>query len=106
VSWLVAIVLALCVPFGQLRTVADRIECCCPDQSKCQCPDHDPDESGQPRMEKCHKQTHEGVANQLAAFISPTLHETVAPARLALAPSFSLPAPHDEPLPQRPAAPS
>jgi len=106
VSWFVAFVLALCVPFGQLRTVSTRVECCCPDPDTCKCPDHKADHSGQPKMEKCHKSTHEGLANQLAAFIPPTLHETVAPALLSPAPTFSLPRPHDEPPPQRPAAPS
>jgi hypothetical protein len=106
VSWLVAIMLSLCVPFGQLQTVADRIECCCPDPSTCKCPDHKADHSGQPQMRACHKTTHKGLAHQLAVFVPPTLHETIALAPLAQPVSHRLPTPHAEPPPQRPDAPS
>ena len=106
VSCLVAIMLALCVPFGQLQTVADRIECCCPDPSTSKCPDHNDDHSGQPQMRTCHKTTQKGIANQLAVFVPPTLHEMIAPAPLAPPISHRLPTPHAEPTPQRPDAPS
>jgi hypothetical protein len=106
VSWLVAIVLALCLPFGQLQTAVERVDCCCPDPDHCKCPDHKPDHSGQSQMRSCHKTTHDGLANQLAAFVPPTLHETIAPARPTMRVSHVLPTPHSEPPPQRPDAPS
>jgi hypothetical protein len=106
VSWLVAIVLALCVPFGQLQTAVERIECCCPDPDHCKCPDHKPDHSGQSQMRSCHKRTHDGLANELAAFVAPVLHETIAPALLAVRVAHVLPTPHAEPPPRRPDAPS
>ncbi len=102
---LVAFVLALCVPFAQLKTNGVTIECCCPDQTKCKCPDHQGD-LPQPAMQACHKQTHEGIATQLAAFVPPVIPVTVAPAIAAPASPPALASPHEAPPPSRPDAPS
>jgi hypothetical protein len=105
VPLLVAFVLALCVPFAQLKSNGDRIECCCPDESTCTCPDHQ-DVGTQQTMQTCHKQVHEGIAVQHAAFVTPVIPVTVAPATAAAAEPLALASPHAEPPPQRPAAPS
>jgi hypothetical protein len=105
VPFLVAFVLALCVPFGQLKTNGDRIECCCPDERTCKCPDHE-ESGGQPSMQTCHKQIHEGIAVQHAAFVTPVVPTTDVPAIVTLPAPPALASPHAEPAPDRPDAPS
>lgn len=103
---LVAILLALGVPFAQLHTVNDRVSCCCPDPEHCKCPDHKPDKSGQSQMGTCHKLAGKTVRAQLAAFVPPVVARVIAPAPRPIVVAHVLPAPHEPPPPQRPAAPS
>ncbi len=103
---LIAILLALGVPFAQLHTVNDRVTCCCPDPEHCKCPDHKPDESGQPTMNTCHKQAPKTVRAQLAHFIAPAPIAVIAPAPLVERVAHRLPPPHAPPAPRRPDAPS
>jgi hypothetical protein len=102
----VAIVLAICVPVSQLHTVATQTECCCPDPDQCKCPDHQPDEGGQPVMRACHKTQHQYVAPVLPAFVAPVIAVVDRPEPVALVPAFVLPVPHAAPPLRRPDAPS
>lgn len=102
---LVAIVLALCVPFAQLRAEPDRTECCCPDPDRCKCPDHEPP-SNHTTMRACHKQAPDAVASQLSVFVAPVAPRLVAPVAAEQAPRTQIPAPHPPPAPRRPDAPS
>ena len=103
---LIAILLALGVPFASLHTEHVRITCCCPDPDHCVCPDHKPDKSGQPHMQTCHRQKVDGITTQLAAFAPPALTAVSLPAPVVEAIVHVLPAPHETPLLRRPDAPS
>ena len=105
-TFIVAVVLALCVPISQLTTVSDRTECCCPDPSKCQCPDHDEDRPLQTSMQACHKQGPKAIASQATAFLPPVLPTVDAPSVLAPAVAHVIHAPQVAPPPRRPDAPS
>ena len=106
VTVLLAILVALGVPFAQLHTVNDRVTCCCPDPDHCKCPDHKPDDSGQSQMGTCHKQSAKTARGHLAAFVPPARIELVAAAQPALHIAHALPVPHAPPPPRRPDAPS
>lgn len=103
---LLAILLALGVPFAQLPTVNDRITCCCPSPEVCKCPDHKSDQVQQATMGVCHKSGSAMVRTQLAAFVPPAIVRLIAPARPAAQIEHVLPAPHAQPPPRRPDAPS
>jgi hypothetical protein len=105
-TFVVAIVLALCVPISQLHTVAVQTECCCPDPDNCKCPDHKPDDGTQPMMRACHKTQHEFVAPVLPAFVAPVIARATPVEPIALAPAPALAVPHPAPAPHRPDAPS
>jgi hypothetical protein len=102
----VAIVLAICVPVSQLHTIGTQTQCCCPDQSHCKCPDHKPDDGGEPVMRACHKTQETFVAPVLPAFIEVELVAIEVPEPVAIVPAFVLPAPHPAPTLRRPDAPS
>ena len=106
VQLLLAILLALGVPFATLHTEHVRVTCCCPDPDHCVCPDHKPDKSGQPRMQTCHRQVVDGIATQIAAFEPPEPLALPMPAPYVHAIAHVLPTPHASPLPRRPDAPS
>jgi hypothetical protein len=105
-TFVVAIVLAICVPISQLHTVATQTECCCPDPDQCKCPDHKPDEGSQPTMRACHKTQQIFVAPVLPAFVPSAIVAIVRPEPVALAPAPQLPTPHPAPPPRSPDAPS
>jgi hypothetical protein len=105
-TYVVAIVLAICVPFSQLQTIAEQIECCCPDPEQCKCPDHNPDEGTQSKMQACHKTQQTFVAPAFPAFVAPAVAAVARPDPVAVAPPPALPVPHPSPPPRRPDAPS
>ena len=102
----VAIVLVICVPVSQLRTVTHETECCCPDPDQCKCPDHQPDKSTQSKMRACHKTTQSFVSPVSPAFVPPQIAVAARGEPVVIVPAFSLPVPHPSPAPRRPAAPS
>ena len=106
VTVLLAILLALGVPFAQLQTVATRVTCCCPDPDHCKCPDHKPDKSGQSSLRACHKTSDHAVGANAPAFVPPPAIEIVAPQIVAVQIAHVLPRPHAPPAPRRPDAPS
>lgn len=101
-----AILLALGVPFAQLRTVDDRVTCCCPSPEQCKCPDHKPDKSADSTMRACHKQAPDMVSTQLDVFVELAFAVIVAPAQPTVRIAHMLPRPHAPPVPERPDAPS
>ncbi len=105
-TFVVAILLALAVPVSQLRTVTITKSCCCPDPTKCHCPDHDPHKSSQSELRACHQSQHAHVAPTTPAFTHPVVAMTAAPVIPALAPLSPIRAPHAAPPPVRPDAPS
>jgi len=106
VTWIVTCVLALAVPVTQLTTFSSKTTCCCPNPANCHCPDHKPDRSNKSSIRACHKNTHDSVAPTLPSFAPPTTVAANAPAVVAPAAIFALPAPHDEPPPMEPPGPS
>ena len=100
------VVVALAVPVSQLRTIDVVTTCCCPDPSRCHCPDHKADHSGQPAMRACHRSQHELVSPQAPNFVAPELVLAAPPALPAAPIVIALADPHAAPPPQRPDAPS
>jgi len=105
-TFVVAIVLAICVPVSQLRTFSTKVECCCPDQSHCKCPHEKPGKSGQPSMRACHKTQQDFEAPLAPSFVTPASAIALAPRAVDHDPFFVLPDPHAAPSPRRPDAPS
>ena len=105
-TFVVALLLALAVPTSQLRTVSITKSCCCPDPTKCHCPDHQKSKPGQPELRACHQTTQVHVAATLPAFTPPTALPVTQVTVVALAPVPSHAAPHTPPTPARPDAPS
>jgi hypothetical protein len=103
---LVAIVCALTVPVGQLRTMSRITTCCCPDPSHCHCPDHKNDHSGKQQMRACHRSSHDFVAPVLPEFTQPPVIALAPPARAITFVAAPLRTPHAPPVPARPDAPS
>lgn len=103
---MVAIIVALAVPFSQLRTFCVQTTCCCPDPSHCHCPDHEPGKGTQPSMRACHKTSHEVVSPDAPALTAPELAVAEAPARPVVRTTWTIAEPHAEPVPRRPDAPS
>jgi hypothetical protein len=103
---LVAIVCALTVPVGQLRTISRITTCCCPDPTHCHCPDHEPDPKGNASMRACHRESHDFTAPLLPAFTEPPVIALAPPERAITLVSAPLRTPHAPPVPARPDAPS
>lgn len=104
-TYLVAVMIALGVPFAQLQTATVDNTCCCPDPDTCKCPDHQPG-TDTPSMRACHKDGPVAVQNHLDAFVPPVVVHPTAPARIAHAVPERLTSPHAPPAPRRPDAPS
>ncbi len=105
-TFVVALLLAVAVPTSQLRTVSITKSCCCPDPTRCHCPDHQKPRPGQPELRACHQTTEINVASTLPAFTSPAVMSVtpVTVVALALLPPHATP--HAPPVPARPDAPS
>lgn len=106
VAIVVAIVVAIAVPVSQLRIVSFLKSCCCPDPAYCQCPDHQEDSSPQPSMRECHSTERMMVAPELPTFRAPVVAVASAPVVAQRAADHIVLAPHPEPPPARPDAPS
>jgi hypothetical protein len=103
----VAVVVALTVPIAQLKTFTVQQACCCPDPSRCHCPDHKPTEPGEnASLRACHRTQHELVSPQLPSFTLPAIAVVDAPARLAGQAQSPMFAPHAPPAAAPPYGPS
>jgi hypothetical protein len=102
----VAIVVAVALPVGQLRLISIVKECCCPDPAHCHCPDHQPDAPGQPSFRPCHSSAHVVVSPEAPALAAPAVMTAAIPAIAVVAAHHRLPSPHAPPAPSRPDAPS
>lgn len=102
---LLAILLALGVPFAQLHTTDDRVTCCCPDPDTCKCPDHQPD-SDHSTMRACHKGGPSLQHAPLAVFIAPAIPVVDVDAPAVRVVDRLLPEPHAPPALRRPDGPS
>jgi hypothetical protein len=103
---MVAIVVALAVPVSQLRTRYIATTCCCPDPSRCHCPDHKADQSKTPAIRACHKESHEIVSPQPPPIATPIIALAIEPARAITIPFPTLSNPHRAPAPDDPYGPS
>jgi hypothetical protein len=103
---LVALLLGLAMPAATLRLATIERWCCCPDQSNCHCPDHEPTRDAQPSVGACHETQHVLTSTPVAAFTPPVVANTVAVAQVARAIVYATSEPHDAPPPRRPDAPS
>ncbi len=105
-AYVAAIVVALAVPVSELRTISITATCCCPDSTKCHCPDHKADPGGQSSMRACHRTRHEAVAPQLPSFSPPEVALAIAPPRVAYVAIAAPPAPRAAPELDEPYGPS
>ena len=107
VAAIVAVFVALAVPFTQLRTVATQISCCCPDPSDCHCPhEKTAPDAGGPTLRACHRTTHELAAPDSPTFAVAAMTIVATPVRVAVVAHAAPQSPHATPDPTRPSAPS
>jgi len=102
---LVALLLGLAMPVAQLQLVHVERWCCCPDQTKCHCPD-DGDPSPQSSMKSCHETERVVTSTPMAAFGPPVLAGVDVIAPVARVIDHATSEPHAPPAPRRPDAPS
>jgi hypothetical protein len=105
-SMLVAVIVMITVPVSQLRTIAVRTECCCPDPSRCHCPDHETGPAGQTSIKACHKSSDIVVGSSASEVVAAPPVVVDAPALRVAAAEHILSSPHAPPSPARPPAPS
>ena len=105
-TYVAAIVVVLAVPVSELQTFSITTTCCCPDPTKCHCPDHKPDHGKQPSIRACHRSQHESVAPQLPSFSPPEVAFAIAPPRVVTVAIAAPPAPHAMPELDEPYGPS
>lgn len=103
---LVILVAIAALPVSQLRTIAQVVTCCCPDASRCHCPDHQPNHSGTAKLEKCHKSSHTIESAAPDNVVPPPPPSVGEPPRIALGFAHDLPSAHAPPAPARPPGPS
>ncbi len=103
---MVAVIVMFALPLSQLRTISIRVECCCPDPSKCHCPDHEPNTSQQPSIKACHKSSQAFEAPTTPAFLPAAIEAPSVPARAVAQAHYSLTHPHEPPSLDRPRGPS
>ena len=101
-----AVVVLLALPIAQLRTVAEKVACCCSDASHCHCPDHEAPASDHDSMRACHKTAEVLASPTVSDFTPPVIAMAIAPAPVASAIAHVLPDPHEPPSLERPRGPS
>lgn len=105
-SIMVAVIVLIALPVSQLRTVSVFVECCCPDPTRCHCPEPGKPVPGQPTMSDCHKSGQIIAISAAAELQAPPLQVVPSPPRRALTVVFPVRLPHEPPSPARPPAPS
>ncbi|HVV81516.1 MAG TPA: hypothetical protein VHE35_00510 [Kofleriaceae bacterium] len=103
VALLVTIAALLAAPLA-LR--AAPIPCCCAHPARCQCPEHQRGHDGPTSIRRCLQPDTPAAPQVSAPAVVPAAVVIVAPAATTPAPVTALPAPHDSPELERPAAPS
>ena len=103
---LTTVIVMIAVPVSQLRTVSVRVEGCCPDPSKCHCPEEGQGVPGQVSIKACHKSSEFLTGASLPEFQPAPLASLPEPSRRIAFVQLPLPAPHAPPCPARPPAPS
>jgi hypothetical protein len=103
---MVCVIVMLAVPVSQLRLVSTRVECCCPDQKNCHCPDHDTDAPSQTSIKACHKSSSIVATADAPAVAVSALDVLDAPTLRSTSVEFSVSQPHEPPSPSRPPGPS
>lgn len=105
-SLIVGVLVMIALPVSQLRLATIRVECCCPDQDHCKCPDHGKHTPGQPTMQACHKKG-EAIASGSSAELSiPQIAGIDVPAMQVVHVAFVISEPHEPPTLPRPPRPS
>jgi hypothetical protein len=105
-TMLVAVIVMITVPVSQLRTMAVRTECCCPDPTRCHCPDHETAPAGQTSIKACHRNSEIVVGGSASDVVAaPTVPVDAPVLRVATA-EHALSSPHAPPSPARPPGPS
>ncbi len=105
-SLLIGVIVVLAVPVSQLRLVSVRVECCCPDQSRCHCPDHGTQGPEAPTINVCHKTSETIASAEAPAFAAPDLVAIHAPPMRIAVVEYVVSQPHAAPSPERLPGPS
>lgn len=100
-----AVLVAVALPLGNLRTERVEIHCCCPSIERCKCPDHDTPPAA-PTMQACHRTLDTFSTPAIAAFVPPHRAATTVAQVVTVVAHAPLPIPHAPPTPRRPDAPS
>lgn len=100
-----AVVVAIALPLGNLRTQRVELHCCCPSVEQCKCPDHDTPPAA-PTLGACHRTLDTFATPAIAAFVPPVRAMTTVVQRMTVVAHAALPLPHAPPPPRRPDAPS
>ncbi len=105
--WLtIAVIVMFALPISQLRTVSITVECCCPDPTKCHCPDHEGDPGKQPTIKACHKSSQTFEAPSAPPLIEIAVEAVSAEPRVIATIDHALAHPHQPPSPEAPRGPS
>jgi hypothetical protein len=105
-TMLAAVIVMITVPVSQLRTIAVRTECCCPDPTRCHCPDHETGPAGQTSIKACHKSNDIVVGSAASEVVAAPTVMVDAPALRVATAEYALHSLHAPPSPARPPGPS
>jgi hypothetical protein len=105
-SLTIAVIVMFALPVSQLRTISITVECCCPDPTKCHCPDHDEDSGQQPSIKACHKSSQAFEAPAVPPFMPAVVEAVSVPARAIATVDHLLTHPHQPPSLDAPRGPS
>lgn len=102
----IALIVLFALPISQLRTISARIVCCCPDPTRCHCPDHQKTSSDQASMRACHKSSQAFDAPTVPLVVMASTEAVSVPARLISVVEHAPTSPHEAPPLDRPRGPS
>jgi hypothetical protein len=105
-SLTIAVIVMFALPISQLRTVAIAVQCCCPDPTRCHCPDHGKDTSQQPSIKACHKTSQTFEAPTVQTFTPVAIESVSAPVQAIATVDHALTHPHQPPSLAAPRGPS
>lgn len=105
-SLTIAVIVMIALPVSQLRTTSVAIQCCCPDPTRCHCPDDKGGHGPQPTMKACHKSSPAFEAPAPAPLVATAVETVTAPPRAIALTSHVLSHPHLPPSPDAPRGPS
>ncbi len=102
----IALIVLFALPISQLRTISARIVCCCPDPTRCHCPDHQKTTSDHDSMRACHKSSQAIDAPTVSVFVTAPAETISVPTRVIGMVEHAPTKSHEAPPLDRPRGPS